>query len=57
MLFKYDKYGNEIEHTSRADSAIYSSTYIYDKKGNWINRIRYNNTVAFNITIRKITYN
>ncbi|CEN52128.1 conserved exported hypothetical protein [Capnocytophaga canimorsus] len=58
--FKYDTNGNRIEaNRYNSDGSLYATdiyTYEYDKYGNWVKRIMYNNDKPESIDEREIEY-
>ncbi len=57
ITFKYDKHGNLILRSSKGSSSSSEKCeYEYNKKGDWIKKIRYYNGVKMDEVVRVITY-
>lgn len=60
ITYKYNENGNKIEaNLYSSDAVLYSKEtfkYEYDKIGNWINKISFNNNEPIKITERVIEY-
>lgn len=61
-IFKYDEKGNKVEETfsgtfsNEPIKVNFTYKYEYDKTGNWIKRINYQDGVLGSITEREIEY-